>query len=97
MKKSKVKNNSQEWFDREVAEKIAIRDNKFKRFKTTQLHVDKEIYLESKKDVTDTIKLKKQEFFQNKLNENIGNPKGLWDTIKSLGLPKNLPVFRTSV
>ena len=88
LRKSKIKNNSQEWFDREVADQIAIRDKKFKKFKTSKLHIDNEIYLESKKAVTDIIKLKKQEFFESKLNENIGNPKGFWKTIKSLGLPK---------
>ena len=91
LKKCKVKNNSQEWFDGEVAEQIAIRDKNFKRFKKTKLHIDKEIFLESKKKVTELIRLKKHEFFENKLNENIGSPKNLWKTIRSLGLPKKAP------
>ena len=32
MKQRKMKNNSQEWFDGEVAEKIAIRDKLFQKF-----------------------------------------------------------------
>ena len=87
LKKSKIKNKSQDWFDREIAEKIAIRDKLFKKFKKSRLHVDNEIYLESKKEVKNLIKSKKLEFLENKLNQNIGNPKDLWKTIKSLGLP----------
>ena len=87
LKKSKIKNNSQEWFDGEIAEQIAIRDRNYKLFKKSKLHIDREIYLQSKKKVTDLIKLKKHDYFENKLNENIGNPKNLWKTIKSLGLP----------
>ena len=30
---------------------------------------------------------RKKEFFENKLKECIGKPKGLWKAIKSLGLP----------
>ena len=33
MKQSKIKNSSQEWFDGEIAEKIAIRDKLFAKFK----------------------------------------------------------------
>ena len=88
LEKSRVKNNSQEWFDGEVAEKIAIRERNLKKFKTSQLHIDKEIYLKSKNEVTNLIKVKKHDFFENKLNENIGNPKNLWKTVQSLGLPK---------
>ena len=32
--------------------------------------------------------MKKQDFFANKLKENIGYPNKLWKTIQSLGLPK---------
>ena len=43
IKKKKVKNNSQDWFDGEVAEKIAIRDKLFKKFKKSKLHVDHDL------------------------------------------------------
>ena len=88
LKKSRVKNNSREWFDSEIAEYIAIRDKNFKLFKKSKLHIDSEIYLKSKKKVTDLIKLKKHDFFENKLNQNIGDSKNLWKTLQSLGLPK---------
>ena len=88
MKQSRIKNNSQEWFDGEIMEKIAIRDKLFKKFKNSQLHVDNDIFKEAKKEVADLIKKRKREYFENKLSENIGKPKELWKTIKELGLSK---------
>ena len=69
-------------------EKIAIRDKLFKKFKTSQLHIDNEMFKEAKKDVASLIKKKKIEFFENKLRENTGKPKELWKTIKEIGLSK---------
>ena len=86
MKQTKIKNNTQEWFDGEVAEKITIREKCFKKFKKSKLHIDEEIFKESQKDVKNIIKEKKKEFFENKLTENIGKPKELWKAIKGLGL-----------
>ena len=40
MKQTRIKDNSQEWFDRQIAEKIAIRDKNLKKFKKSKLHVD---------------------------------------------------------
>ena len=42
-KTKRVKGNSQEWFDGEVLESIALRDKLFKKFKRSKLNVDKEI------------------------------------------------------
>ena len=43
-KTKRVKGNSQEWFDGEVLESIALRDKLFKKFKRSKLNVDKEIH-----------------------------------------------------
>ena len=43
-KTKRVKGNSQEWFDGEVLESIALLDKLFKKFKRIKLNVDKEIY-----------------------------------------------------
>ena len=37
---------------------------------------------------------KKREYFENKLKENIAQPKNLWKTLKSLGLFKKISVFQ---
>ena len=43
-KSRRIKQNSQEWFDSEVTEKISICDKLFKKFKKSKLYIDKEIY-----------------------------------------------------
>ena len=88
IKQSKVKNKSQEWFDGEIAEKIARRDKLFKKFKKSKLHVDEICFKEARNDVQNLIKKKKKTFFGNKLNENIGKPKELWKALNDIGLPK---------
>ena len=42
----RVKNNTQDWFDNEVAEAINLRDKRLKHFKLTKLHIDEELYKE---------------------------------------------------
>ena len=60
MKQSRIKSNSQDWFDGEVAEKIAIREQLFKKFKNSQLQIDKELLKEARNDVSNLIKKKKK-------------------------------------
>ena len=83
----RVKNNTQECFDSEVAEAVDLRDKRLKHFKSTNLHVDEELYKEAKYQAQKLIKEKKKQFYKEKLKENIGKPKDLWKTLKSLGLP----------
>ena len=84
----RVKNQSNEWFDGELAEQISNRDKLFKKFKKSKLHIDELIYKEAKNTVQRLIKEKKKKFFSKKLEENIGEPKKLWKNLKKLGLPK---------
>ena len=88
-----IKNTSNEWFDREIAEKLSIRDKLFKKFKSSRLNIDWEIYKEARNDIQRTIKEKKKQYLEEKLSENIAKPKELWQTLKQLGLPnkKNSP------
>ena len=44
IKSGRIKQNSQEWFNGEIAEKINVRDKLFKKFKKSKLRIDKEIY-----------------------------------------------------
>ena len=83
-----MKNNSQDWFDGEVAEKIAIRDKLFKKFKKSKLHVNNDLYREARNNVESIIKGKKKTYFEDKLKENVGKPKELWKTLNDLGLSK---------
>ena len=43
-KTKRVKDNSQEWFEGEVLESIALRDKLFQKFKRSKLNVDKQNY-----------------------------------------------------
>ena len=87
VKNKRIKRNSQEWFEREISEKLIIRDKFFKKYKKARLHVDKQIYKRARYSVQNLIAKKKKEFFENKLKECIGKHKDLWKAIKSLGLP----------
>ena len=84
----RVKNQSNEWFDGELAEQIPNRDKLFKKFKKSKLHINELIYKEAKNTVQCQIKEKKKKIFTKKLEENIGEPKELWKNLKKLG--KNL-------
>ena len=47
-KTKRVKENSQNWFDRKVLKNVRSRDTLFKTFKKTRLHIDKELYKKAK-------------------------------------------------
>ena len=87
LKTSRVKNTSSEQFDREIAEKLSIKDKLFKKFKSSRLNIDLEIYKKARNDVQRTMKQKKKQYFKEKLSENIAKPKELCQTLKSLELP----------
>ena len=87
IKEIRVKNNSQDWFDAEINEEIERRDKSLAKFKKSRLHGDNESHKKARNKVQRMIKNKKKIFFTGKLNENIGKPKELWKSLKSLGLP----------
>ena len=43
-KEIRIKNNTQEWFDREIAELIHAREKLFLKFRKSKLHIDEESY-----------------------------------------------------
>ena len=86
-KDRRIKNNTQDWLDDEVAEAFKLREKCLKTFTLTKLHIDEELYKESKYLAVKLIKEKKKKFYKEKLKENIYRPKQLWIALKSLGLP----------
>ena len=56
----RVKNNTSERFDGEMADKIHTRDKLYKRFKLTKLHVEEEIYREARNVVQNLTRRKKK-------------------------------------
>ena len=91
-KTTRVKGNTQNWFDGEVLEKLRSRDKLFKAFKKTRLHIDTELYKKAKYNAQKLIAAKKQAFFDKKLSETVDKTKELWSTLKSLGMPKKTVV-----
>ena len=81
----RIKNNTQDWFDE--AKAIKLTEKRLKQFKSTKLHIDEDLYKETKYHAVKLIKQKKSHFYKEKLKENIGKPKELWKALKSLGLP----------
>ena len=78
-----VKNNTSEWFDGRVSNKIHTRDKLYKRFKLTKLHVDEKIYEEAQNIVQNLIRKKKKAYFEEKLKENTHTQKKFfWKTLK---------------
>ena len=82
LKTARIKDTSNEWFDREIAEKLSIREKLLKKLNPSRLSIDWEIYKEARNDVQKTIKQKKKTYFEEKLSENIAKPKEIWETLK---------------
>ena len=87
LKERWVKQNSQKWFDVEIADEIKNRLKLFKKFKKSKLQIDKDTYDAARYKLQKMIINKKRAFLENKLTESIGKPKDLWKALRSLGLP----------
>ena len=89
IKEVRVKSNSQDWFDAyaEINEEIERQDKLLTKFKKSRSQSDNENYKKSRNKVQRMIKDKKKNFVIGKLNDNIGKPKELWKSLKSLGFP----------
>ena len=82
LKTARIKDTSNEWFDREIAEKLSIREKLLKKLNPSRLSIYWKIYKEARNDVQKTIKQKKKTYFEEKLSENITKPKEIWQTLK---------------
>ena len=87
LKKRRIKNNTQDWFDGEIFDSIYARNRLLKKFKRSKKFEDEKIYKAAKYLTENLIKNKKKNYIKSKLQENIAKPKELWKTLKSLGLP----------
>ena len=87
MKEIRIKNSSKEWFDEEILEEIEKRDKLLAKFKKSRQPSDSQNYKIARNKVQGMIKKKQKNFIAEKLNQNIGKPKELWKSLKSLGLP----------
>ena len=82
-----IKTNSQEWFDEGIHEHVALRDKMLAKLKKSRKECADQNYKKARNRFQTMIKRKKENFVADKLNQNIGKPKELWKSLKSLGLP----------
>ena len=73
----RIKNNTQKWFDREIAELIHAREKLFLKLKKSMLHIDEENYKKVKYQLQNLIRKKKKEFYETNLRQKINKPKEL--------------------
>ena len=76
-KEIRIKNNMQEWFDREIAELIHACKKLFLKFKKSKLHIDEENNKKIEYQVQNLIWKKKTEFYDANLMLKINKPKEL--------------------
>ena len=65
-----------------------MRDSLLKKFRKSRLQIDKDQYREAQNNVQKLIKSKRRSFYEEQLKENVGKPRELWKSLKSLGLDK---------
>ena len=74
VREMRIKANSQEWFDEEIHEHIALRDKMLAKLKKSRKQCDDQNYKKAHKHVQTMIKRKKKNFVLDKLNQkNFGN------------------------
>ena len=73
----RVKNCSHDWFDVGILDKIILKGKRLKTFKDSRLNIDEQLHKEAKINVQKLIKIKKRDFYQEKLRENVGKLKEL--------------------
>ena len=96
-KEIRIKNNTQEWFDREIAELIHAHKKLFLKFKKSKLHIDEKNYEKVKYQVQNIIRKKKREFYETNLRQKINKPNEIWKFLKSMGLPSKLVTAASNI
>ena len=66
----RIKNNNQDWFDKEVADLIDVQEKSFLKFKKTKLHIDEEIYKKIRNQVQKLIKKRNEISVKSTLSKN---------------------------
>ena len=83
----RVKSNTKPWFDIDVLNAIRNCDKHYRKFKRSGKKIDKGNFKCAKLLFKKVINSKKKHCFEEKITENMNNPKELWRTLKSLGIP----------
>ena len=70
-KEIRIKNNMQEWFDREISELIHAHKKLFLKFEKSKFHTDEENYKKVKYQVQNLVRKKKRQFCETNLRQKI--------------------------
>ncbi|KAL9972249.1 hypothetical protein ACROYT_G018520 [Oculina patagonica] len=85
LKSKRVKKpNQPAWMTKEILSSMETRDKLLKTARISNLPADWERYRHAKGKTTSLIKKTKRSFFRKKIDENKGNPKGVWQALKTL-------------
>ncbi len=85
LKQKRVKKLKQpDWMNDRIVNAIKQRDNELKRARKTNNSDDWSKYKRTKCFVTNLIRKSKRVYFQESIENNKGNPKGIWKALKSL-------------
>ena len=63
LRNARMKDTSNKWFELEIAEKLIVRVNFFKKFKPSRLNVDWEIRKDARNEVKNGSKMRKEMFW----------------------------------
>jgi len=91
-RKIRVKNNTAEWFDDEILQKIITRDKLHRKYKISRLEGDGIQFRLARNKVHTLVNKKKENFIKNSITKNKQDSKKLWKAIKTLGLPSKAKI-----
>ena len=85
-KETITRSNNQDWFDRELADLIHVREKLFLKFKKSKFHIYEEIYKNIWNQFQKLIKKRKRSFYEVNLKQKINKPKEPLENLKIYGL-----------
>ncbi|CAB4017534.1 Hypothetical predicted protein, partial [Paramuricea clavata] len=86
------KQNQPAWMSDEIMNSIRNRDNLLKKARKSNIPADWALYKHARCKTTNMIKFSKRQFIQESIENNQGNPKGIWKVLKSLSGKKSNPI-----
>lgn len=93
VKKTTIKDKAKPWLTSNVRHMMKLRDEAYKKYRTSQLVADKDNYKVLKHLVNSSLFYEKKAYFEQDINSNFKNTKKLWKNLKQ----KVLPNFKTTL
>ena len=85
LKSKRVKRPNQPvWMTKKILRSMKTKDKLLKKARNSNLPEDWSRFTQAKRQSTNVLSKTKRRFFREKIDENKGNPKGVWKALKSL-------------